>query len=100
MVEVTWTACHSAKLIPHKGRGLVLLGLDITMAATGDTLTTGLTEISGAGWAYEDAALDINSGAVLAAISGGTITLYSGKISDPTADASGPTRLLVMGTVR
>ena len=100
MAEATWTSCHSAKLKTNKGRGLVLLGLDITPAATADFITTGLTEISGVGWAMEDAALDIASAFIVGAISGGTLTIYNAKISDTATDASGPMRLLIMGVVR
>lgn len=99
MAEVTWTACHAADLTPAKGRGLKLLGLDITTAATGDTITTGLTEVSGMSFLVEDAAADANSCSCAFAISGGTITIYVGKYND-YADAASSVRLLVMGVVR
>ena len=97
--EVTWTACHAASLTPAKGRGLKLLGLDITTAATADTVTTGLTEISGLSFLVEDAAADIASCACAFGISGGTISVYVGKYTD-YADVASSIRLLVMGVVR
>ena len=99
MAEVTYTACHAANLTPGKGRGLTLLGLNITLAASGGTVTTGLTEISGVGWAVEDAAVDANTQSVTVAISGGVVTVYEGKLSDYVF-AANPIRLLIMGVVR
>lgn len=99
MAEVTYTSCHVADLSPGKGRGLMLLGLDITVGASGRTVTTGLTEISGLGWAVEDGAVDIATQSCTFAISGGTITVYEGKISDYTF-ADNAVRLIAMGVVR
>lgn len=99
MAEATITAYHVATLTGSKGRGLKILGFDI-QPDTNETLTTGLSEISGAGHVVEDAAVDAATALVAVQVSAGTITFEVGEIDTYGALTGESVRVLVMGVLR
>lgn len=100
MAETTITTQHVASVTPGKGRGMKLISAYL-QADTNETLTTGLSEISGVGFCPVEATdVDADSHTIAVQISGGTITFEVGKIGAYAGVTGLYTYVMVMGVSR
>ena len=101
MTEVTYA--DGGYNVVHLGRGKAMVGLIATVASTGVTITTGFKRITGIGYGVIDTAVDANTQLHAFAISGGTVTVYTGSadvggISAVVPTVTGTTTLAASGT--
>lgn len=100
MTEVDFTAMHVADLTHGKGRGMKLIGCDLTLTDS-ETLTTGLSEISGVSYVVESAAVNGDLPLLFVkSVSGGTITFLFSEVGTYTNMTDREVRVMAMGVLR
>lgn len=82
--------------VVHLGRGKAMVGIIATVASSGLTITTGFKRVTGISYGVIDAAVDADTQIHAFGLSGGEVTVYTGKVDDYTA-ASGTSHFILMG---